>query len=282
MERNPNGYGWRPGGYTAYRAIAPVVADGRAAGPAWQAAPRIENFVDMLSGTPAPMRTQSAVVWDDQALRIAFWADEPTPVATMKERDALLFFENDLEVFIDGGDSYYELELNALGTIYEVFYIWRDAFTQGSRWDQPRFDVHHRRVHSFGGDYPRDRTNFWTGNHPRGTRWAYLDYDLPGLDVRVAVDGRLNDPATPGRGWSAEIAIPWSGLADLGNGRALPPRDGDVWGIFMGRFQQLRTRGPADVATAGWAAHAFGVADTHVPECFTQVTFADRPPPGRE
>ena len=28
--------------------------------------------------------------------------------------------------------------------------------------------------------------------------------------------------------------------------------------------------------TAGWAAHKFGVADTHVPECFTQVTFDRR------
>lgn len=53
----------------------------------------------------------------------------------MDERDALLFFENDLEVFIDGGDSYYELESNAKGTIYEVFYIWRDAYTRSGKWD---------------------------------------------------------------------------------------------------------------------------------------------------
>ena len=35
----------------------------------------------------------------------------------------------------------------------------------------------------------------------------------------------------------------------------------------------LLARGPADVATAGWSAHPFGIADTHIPECFTQVTF---------
>jgi hypothetical protein len=234
----------------------------------------------MLTGAPAAMGTTAAVLWDDEALYIAFWAEEPAPAATMTERDALLFFENDLEVFIDGGDSYYELELNALGTIYEVFYVWRDAYARGSRWDAPRFDVHHPRVQSFGGDYPRDRGNFWSGNHPRGTRWAFLDYDLPGLEVKVAVDGAVNDPATPSRGWTAEVTIPWSGLGDLASGRSLPPRDGDTWGIFMGRFQQLATRGPAETATAGWAAHPFGVADTHVPECFTQVTFRDSPPPG--
>lgn len=271
MTKNPNGYGDMPGAYTAFRANAPIVADGRAAGPVWAKAPRTPRFVDMLSGTPAPMGTTAAILWDDEALHIAFWAEESHVAATMTERDALLFFENDLEIFIDGGDTYYELEFNALGTVYEVFYIWRDAWTKGGKWDQPRFDVHHPRVQSFGGDFARDRTNFWVGNHPRGTRWAYLDYDLPGLDVRVHVDGAINDPTVLSRGWSAEITIPWTGLRDLSNGRSLPPREGDTWGIFMGRFEQILNRGPT--ATAGWAAHAFGVADTHVPECFTQVTF---------
>ena len=248
--------------------------DGRAASPAWANAVRTPRFVDMLTGHAAPLDTTAAILWDDAALYIAFWAAEPHLAATMTERDALLFFENDLEIFIDGGDSYYELEFNPLGTIYEVFYIWRDTYTRGSKWDVPRFDVHHPRVHSFGGDYAPGPKTFWTGNHPRGTRWAFLDYDLPGLEVHVHADGTLNDPATLDRGWTAEIVIPWSGLADLANGRSLPPKSGDIWGIFMGRFEQLRTRGPTDVATAGWAVHPFGVADTHVPECFTQVTFA--------
>jgi hypothetical protein len=274
---NSNGYGLVPGRYTAHRASSPIAPDGRAASAAWATAPRTPRFVDMLTGAPGAMTTTSAILWDDMALYIAFWAEEPAVTATMTERDALLFFENDLEVFIDGGDCYYELELNALGTVYEVFYIWRDAYKKGGKWDLPRFDVHDPRVHSFGGDYPRTRDNFWTGNHPRGTRWAFLDYDLPGLEVHVHVDGKANDPTVLDRGWSAEITIPWSGLADLSNGRSLPPNDGDTWGIFMGRFQQIATRGPAEVATAGWAAHRFGVADTHVPECFTQVTFSTLP-----
>ncbi|WP_395816232.1 carbohydrate-binding family 9-like protein [Devosia sp.] len=272
---NPNGYGLVPGTYQAHRAKNPVRPDGRAASPAWATAPRTPRFVDMLGGAPAPLDTTAAILWDDEALHIAFWAAEPNLSATMTTRDDLLFFENDLEIFIDGGDSYYELEFNPLGTIYEVFYLWRDAYTRGSKWDTPRFDVHNPRVQSFGGDYPRDRRNFWTGNHPRGTRWAFLDYDLPGLAVRTHYDGTLNDPSTLDRGWTAEITIPWAGLVDLANGRSLPPRPGDTWGIFMGRFQQLQTRGPAETATAGWAAHRFGVADTHVPECFTQVTFVD-------
>jgi hypothetical protein len=271
---NANGYGNRPGRYTAQRVSNPLDADGQARSPAWANAARTPRFVDMATGEPAPLDTTAAVLWDDTNLYIAFWASEPNLVATMTRRDSQLFFENDLEIFIDGGDSYYELEFNALGTIYEVFFIWRDAYTRGSSWDTPRFDVHNPRVHSFGGDYPRAPGNFWTGNHPRGTRWAFLDYDLAGLDVRTSVAGTINDPTDTDRGWTAEITIPWASLTDLANGRSLPPKPGDTWGICLARFQQLRTRGPADGATAGWSAHPFGVADTHVPECFTQVTFA--------
>jgi hypothetical protein len=274
MTKNSNGYGSTPGSYTAFRSSGKIVPDGRATSAAWAAVPRTPRFVDMLTGAAAPLDTTASVLWDDENLYIAFWAQEPALAATMTSRDDLLFYENDLEIFIDGGDSYYELELNALGNVYEVFYIWRDAYTRGSKWDVPRFDVHNPRVHSFGGDYERGPKTFWTGNHPRGTRWAFLDYDLPGLKVHVHADGKVNDPAVLDRGWSAEIVIPWAGLKDLANGRSLPPKDGDTWGIFMGRFQQLATRSPASTATAGWAAHPFGVADTHVPECFTQVTFS--------
>jgi len=273
MAPNPNGYGLRPGTHHASYITTPLIPDGRATGPLWDAAPRSPRFVDMLTGVPAPLGTTAAVLWDEENLYIGFWAEEPYPVATMKARDSLLFFENDLEIFLDGGDCYYELEFNALGTIYEVFFVWRDAVGKGTRWDNPRFDVHNPRVHSFGGDYDRGTKAFWTGNHPRGTRWAYLDYDLPGVTVQTHVDGVLNDPTATSRGWTAEVTIPWASLADLANSRSLPPRDGETWGILMARFQQIATRSAGGTATAGWAAHRFGVADTHVPECFTQVVF---------
>jgi hypothetical protein len=44
--------------------------------------------------------------------------------------------------------------------------------------------------------------------------------------------------------------------------------------MLFARFQQIATR--SGKATAGWSAHPFGLADTHVPECFTQVTFDRR------
>jgi len=65
----------------------------------------------------------------------------------------LIFRENDVEVFIDGGDCYYEFEINALGTIYEVFFIWQDAYKRGGRFDVPECFT---RVH-FSSQYVDDQ-----------------------------------------------------------------------------------------------------------------------------
>jgi len=274
---NPNGYGWQPTGYTATRATGPVLVDGDLTKPVWQGVPRTSRFVHLVTGEPAPLDTTAAVIWDEQAMYVGFWVAEPQVTATMTDRDALLFYENDVEVFVAGSDCYYELEVNALGVVYEVFYVWRDAHRRGSRWDDPRWDVHHPRVHSFAGDHGRTRTSFWDGNHPRGTRWAYLEHDLPGLQVAVRVDGAVNDPRVVDTGWTCEIALPWSGLVDLAGERALPPAAGDTWSLFLGRFQQTVL---ADGSTAGVGScvSPHGIADTHIPESFTRVTFADDRP----
>ncbi len=279
MTLNPNGYGRQGLAYSAHRATTKPAGDGRLDAAPWTTAPRTPRFVEMVSGNPAPLDTTASVLWDDEALYIGFWAADPQVSATLTERDSLLFFENDVEVFIDGGDSYYELEINALGTVYEVFFVWRDAYTPGSKWDVPKFDVHDPQAHSFAGDHgPR---SFWVGDHPRGTRWAFLNYDLPGLRTAVHVDGVINDPTQIDRGWTTEITIPWAALADVAAGRSLPPRPGDVWSLFLGRFQHFDTREPGTTMSVGWAANAHGVNDTHVPESFTRVTFSAQPADGR-
>ena len=107
----------------------------------------------------------------------------------MTERDGIVFAENDVEILIDGGDCYYEFELNAANTVYEVFFVWQDAYRRGGRFDVPEFDLLERKALSFGGDYDRQAASFWRGTHPRGPRWAFREWDLPGLRTAVHVDG---------------------------------------------------------------------------------------------
>lgn len=260
--------------YTCYHTPQPLTIDGRLDEAAWQKAPKSRRFVDTVTGAPGFYDTHMAALWDKDYLYVGFWAEEPFLDARHTERDAIIFQENDLEIFIDGGDCYYELEFNALATIYEVMFIWRDAYTKGSRFDIPEFDLLERESYSFGGDYDRTPSSFWRGTHPRGTRWAFTDWDFPGLQVAVHLDGTLNDHSDRDRGWTAEVALPWSGMSVLANGRSLPPKDGDTWRMFFGRFQKLINAGREISPHPAWVLSPHGEYDTHRPECFPYVTFA--------
>ncbi|MEP7356882.1 MAG: carbohydrate-binding family 9-like protein, partial [Anaerolineales bacterium] len=141
--------------YTCYRTRSPLAIDGLLADPAWAAAPKSPRFVDMVTGEPGFFDTRAAALWDDENLYIGFWIEEPFVEAHLTQRDALIFTENDVEVFIDGGDAYYEFEINALNTVYEVFFIWQDAYRRGGRFDVPEFDLLSGRALSFGGNYDR-------------------------------------------------------------------------------------------------------------------------------
>jgi hypothetical protein len=227
----------------------------------------------MVTREPGFWDTRAAALWDDEFFYVGFWAEEPFVRANLRERDSLIFLENDLELFIDGGDSYYEFEVNALGTIYEVFFIWKDAF---SKFNSQEWDLSRRNVHSFGGNDDRNAETFWRGTHPRGARWAFLDWDLPGLKCAVHVDGCINDDSVVDKGWTVELAIPWAGLKPLANGRSLPPADGDIWRMFFGRSQKLNSGGVELQPHPAWVWTPHGVYDTHRPECFTTVQFVNR------
>ncbi|HEY7305694.1 MAG TPA: carbohydrate-binding family 9-like protein [Bryobacteraceae bacterium] len=258
--------------YTCRRTASKPPLSGALNDPAWHAAEKSPRFVDMVSGEPGFYDTRAAALWDDESLYVAFWAEEPFVRASLTERDSLVFLENDLELFIDGGDCYYEFEINALGTVYEVFFIWKDAF---GKFDAREWDLTHRNVLSFAGNDDRDAATFWRGTHPRGARWAFLDWDLPGLRYAVHVNGCINDDSVADRGWTVELAIPWSGMAPLANNRSLPPREGDVWRMFFGRFEKLKSAGVEIQPHPAWVWTPHGVYDTHRPECFTTIRFSN-------
>jgi hypothetical protein len=255
--------------------VAPAL-DGTTRCAAWRAAHWSPRFVDMVTGAPALYDTRAAALWDDTHLYVAFRAEEPFVQATIATRDAPLFRENDLELFIDGGDAYYELEINALGTLYEVLFVWKDALARGGRFDRPDLDVHDPRTRLFAGDDDRTPATFWDGSHPRGARWAFRGWDLPGLRSAVRVEGVLNDPSHVDIGWSVELALPWTGLALLAGERSLPPRVGDQWRLFFGRFQRIVASGIEVQPHPAWVLTPHGVYDTHLPERWTMVEFCEQ------
>lgn len=261
--------------YIAKKITESITIDGDIQKTEWQNAQWSKRFADMVTGAAGIYNTQAAILWNDTHIYFAFKAEEPFVEAYQTEPDSIVFLENDLEIFIDGGDCYYELEVNAANTVYEVMFIWKDAYTKGSKFDIPQFDVHSNNAYTFGGDYDRSGASFWKGTHRRGIRWAFTNYDLPGLQTAVQVDGTLNDNSDIDKGWSLEIAIPWSGLALLANGRTIPPTNGDIWTMFLGRFQKLMVGGKEVQPHPAMALNSHGIYDTHMPDKWSRIAFED-------
>lgn len=253
--------------YTCLRTPEQIEINGDLTKPVWKNAPTSSAFVDIVTGEPAWFDTRVRMLWDDRYLYFGFTAEETDVWGTLTERDSKIYEENDLEIFIGSRDAYYEFEISACNVIYEVFWIWKDIHEPGGPYfGRMEFDPETQRtlvLDGVGGHH-----------HPRGERWGFLDWDLPGLKHAVRVDGTLNQRDDTDRGWSAEIAVPWSSLALLADGRSLPPKQGDVWRIDCSRFQKIGPNGEELDPCAGWTWNRHGYYDSHIPEAFPYVTFS--------
>lgn len=252
--------------YTAYKITDTLTIDGKLDEIIWKNASRSNRFSDLVSGAATHMDTRAAVLWDDQNLYVGYWIEEQDVTATLTQRDAPIYKDNDVELFIAGQDGYYEFEINSFGTIYEVLFFWLDAYEKKG--------YHH--LPEFKRDAPGAKTFNGVGyQHPRGKRIGFWKWDMPGLRSAVHIEGSVNNDQDKDKGWTVEIVIPWTSLKILAEGdrRALPPLEGDVWRMDFSRFNVKK--GSAN-DSGGWAWSSHGVWDSHVPECFTYIEFSDK------
>jgi hypothetical protein len=242
---------WRPEIYAARRVEKGPTIDGRLDDPEWELAGWTADFVDIGGeATEAPRHpTRARMLWDADFLYIGAAMVEPHVWATLTERDAVIYHDNDFEVFIDpDADThlYYEIEINALGTVWDLMMV---------------------RPYRDGG--------------PAIDAW-----DVRGLRTAVAVDGTLNDPTDVDSGWSVEIAIPWDVLAEAA-GRAAPPEPGDRWRVNFsrvqwrashesGRYVKLTDPGTGEpLDEDNWVWSPQGLIAMHYPEMWGIVEFVE-------
>src|SRR5262245_6880386 len=92
-----------PKGYVCPKAVGPVAVDGRPDDAAWRDVPWTDDFVDIEGDArPKPrFRTRAKMAWDDRYLYVAAELEEPHVWATLTGHDAVIFHDNDFEVFID-------------------------------------------------------------------------------------------------------------------------------------------------------------------------------------
>jgi hypothetical protein len=237
-----------PKGYVCYRAEESITIDGKLDERSWQAAPWTEAFVD-IEGDLKPLprfRTRAKMLWDDQHFYVAAHLEEPHVWGTLTEHDSVIFQDNDFEIFIDpDGDNheYYEIEINALNTVWDLFL---------------------KKPYRDGGP-------------------AVNEWEIPGLQTAVHVEGTLNNPTDQDQFWSVEFAIPWKALAEFAH-RPAPPRDGDQWRVNFSRVQwhhqvmdgkYLKVpKTPED----NWVWSPQGFIDMHRPEHWGYVQFSTARP----
>jgi hypothetical protein len=169
-----------PKHYVCYRTNGSIILDGLLNEPSWQNVPWTDHFLD-IEGLHMPKpyyNTRAKMLWDDDYFYIAAELEEPHLWATYTERESVIFHENDFEVFIDpNGDThtYYELELNALGTLWDLF-LTKPYLNDGIP------------------------MNAW---------------DIAGFEFGIKLRGTLNNPTDTDTSWTVEMAFPWNVLKEF-------------------------------------------------------------------
>jgi Flp pilus assembly protein TadD len=236
-----------PRGYLCRYTATPIVVDGKLDDDAWAEAPWTADFVDIQDhNLPTPrFRTRAKLLWDENYLYIGAELEEPHVWATLTEHDSVIFQDPDFEIFMDpDGDThaYYEFEINALNTSWDLML------------NKPYMD--------------------------RGT--PNNAWDIPGKKTAIHVNGKLNDPAEIDKGWTVEIAFPWSVLGEHARHPG-PPSDGEQWRIDFSRVEWKITtdsgvcRKVPNTPEDNWVWSPAGVIDMHRPEMWGLLQFTRQP-----
>lgn len=241
--------------YVCRRAAGPLKIDGRLDEASWADSDWTEVFGDIEGpAKSAPrFRTRVQMLWDDQYFYIGAYLEEPHVWATLKDRDSIIFQDNDFEVFIDpDGDThdYYELEMNALNTVWDLLLV------------KPYRD---------GGP-------------------AVHAWDIQGLKTGVHVMGTLNDPTDRDKAWSVEIALPFVVLKECIPGKPELPAVGDQWRVNFSRVEYhldvengayVKAKDPGTgqpLPEDNWTWTPQGVINIHYPEMWGFVQFSSKVP----
>ena len=226
--------------YTCNFTSERIIVDGHLSDAAWEKAPRTERFGEIRYGEAMPFETYVKMLWDDKGMYFAYYIQQEDIWGTISERDALSFFDNDAEIFIDpdgDGKNYFELEMTALNQIYDIH--WNTRLT-------------------WGEEALVTPPGIWN-----------IDFDFVGLEHAMQYDGTLNYPDDKDRAWTAELFFPWRSFAEYAN-MPLPPKEGDSWRVDFYRCE-YEDRSKTSGDSYSWSAH--GKVNMHVPERFGFVTF---------
>lgn len=238
-----------PKSYVAYQTVDTISIDGKANEKSWKNAEWSTRFIDIEGVKEPTYKTQVKMLWDKTHLYFYAEMEEPHVWATLTQRDTVIFYNNDFEIFIDpDGDTheYMEFEVNALNTVWDLF------LTKPYR------------------------------NHPK----VIDGWDINGLQTAVNVKGTINNAKDTDTGWSVEIAMPWNALLEANSKGKLPMNE--FWRINFsrvnwdfdlhnGRYSRKKDKKGKFLPEYNWVWSPQGVINMHEPEHWGYVYFSEQP-----
>ena len=242
---------FNPKKYICYKTNERITLDGKLNEPSWSKSKWTDDFVDIEGPVkPAPrFRTRAKMLWDDNYLYIAAQIDEPDIWATLRQRDTVIFYDNDFEIFIDpDGDThrYSEFEMNALNTVWDLLLIEPYRDTKGA---------------------------------------AVNGFDIHGLKTAVSINGTLNKPGDKDKNWTVELAFPFKAMGEIAEIN-VPPKDGDQWRLNFSRVEwktevvdgkykkQINPSTGKPYPEDNWVWSPQGVVNMHYPEMWGYIQFS--------
>ncbi|HUH28503.1 carbohydrate-binding family 9-like protein [Gelidibacter sp.] len=237
-----------PESYIAYHCPEPIEIDGKDTDASWNKVDWTNLFIDIEGIKKPTYDTQVKMLWDATYFYILVKMEEPHVWADITEHDAIIFYNNDFEVFIDpDGDThnYYEIEVNAINTVWDLFI-----------------------------------------NKPyRENNVVLNDWTATGMKTAITIDGTLNNPKDTDKGWMLEMAIPWD-VFKKAYFEENVPKD-DFWrvnfsrvnwdhDITEGTYGRKKDAKGDYLPEYNWVWSSQGVINMHEPEKWGYVYFSSK------
>lgn len=238
-----------PKHYICFQSTDKLNIDGKLSESDWDKAEWTDYFIDIIGpeGDTPYFKTRVKMLWDGDYFYFAAVLEEEHIWATLTKRDAVIYYDNDFEIFMDpDGDNhrYMELEINAFNTVWDLFL------------SQPY----------------RDTARIDNG------------FDMPNLLTAVSFNGTLNDPSDKDSSWTVEIAIPWKDMLQHLPGNR-PPLDQEKWrinfsrvhwdtDIVEGSYKKRKDKKGKVLPEYNWVWSPQWAIAMHQPEFWGQVQFS--------
>ena len=238
-----------PQTYVAHKTSEVITIDGKADEAVWKKTKWTNDFIDIEGDKTPKYQTNVKMLWDENYYYILAEIKEPHVWGNIKERDAVIFYNNDFEVFIEpNGDThdYYELEINALNTTWDLF-----------------INKPYREIDNV----------------------VLNDWNYTGLKSAITVDGTLNNPNDIDKSWTLEIAIPFKDLRTKYRQNNVPrdkfyrvnfSRVNWEHDITDGEYSRKKGKDGKLLHEYNWVWSPTGVINMHLPENWGYVYFSSK------